>query len=155
MSHPAYTAYDSNYKQSHPERSTAQTVNYKVEEGEGSPMGAEGGVLTHKQVRELVETKQLKVQAGTNIGSRQLQKYLRRCSTEEIEEVLTCIQDDLDEFVTNDYANYMLQSLVNACNVEQRTRIVVKLSKRMAELSKNKKGTYCLQALITKVLTPK
>lgn len=103
----------------------------------------------------MIENGQLKVQASTNTGSRQLQKYLRKCSTEEVEEVLSCIQDDLEEFVTNDYANYMLQSLVNACNVEQRTRIVVKLSKRMADLSRNKKGTHCLQALITKVLTPK
>lgn len=117
--HHPYTTYDacSSYKMSHPERSTAQTMNYRIEEsGESSPTN-EVGALNHKQVRELIDTRQLKVQAGTNTGSRQLQKYLRKCSLDEVEEVLTCIQDDLEDFVTNDYANYMLQSLVNACNV--------------------------------------
>jgi bisphosphoglycerate-dependent phosphoglycerate mutase len=111
--------------------------------------------LSHKQVRELIDTHQMKIHAGTNNGSRQLQKYLRRCSSDEVEEVLIGIQNELHDFVVNDYANYMLQSLISACNVEQRTRVVLKLSENLVELSRNKQGTHCLQALIAKVTTPR
>jgi hypothetical protein len=109
--------------------------------------------LNHKQIRELMDTKQLKVHASTNSGSRQIQKYLRKCSTEEVEEVLSGILGELTDFVVNDYANYMLQSLISACNVDQRTRVVMKLSENMVELCRNKQGTHCLQALIAKVTT--
>jgi hypothetical protein len=104
-------------------------------------------------MRDLMDTKQLKIHASTNSGSRQVQKYLRKCSTEGIEEVLSGILNEITEFVTNDYANYMLQSLISVCNVDQRTRIVMKLSENMVELCRNKQGTHCLQALIAKVTT--
>ena len=111
--------------------------------------------LSNKQMRELIESHELLMHASTNNGSRQLQKYLRRCSSDEVEEVLAGIQNYLPSFVVDDYANYMLQSLISACNVDQRTRVVVKLSENLVELCKNKQGTHCLQALIAKVTTSK
>lgn len=109
--------------------------------------------LTRKQVRDLIDSGQFKAHTSSNNGSRQLQKYLRRCSSEEVEEVLTGVYNDLHSFVVNDYANYMLQSLVSACNVDQRTRVLLKISENLVELCRNKQGTHCLQALIAKVTT--
>lgn len=109
--------------------------------------------LTYQQIYELIEKNKLKEMAGTNMGSRQIQKYLRKCPAEEVEWFLSSVYDQLVDYVVSEYGNYMFQSVINACNVEQRTRVVKKLCDNFVEMSKNKQGTHCLQALVTKITT--
>jgi hypothetical protein len=100
MMHNSYAEYDDNMQynkvDTQQEFNNAKSVKshnpIEHDNGEVSPSN-DVAPLNHKQIRDLMDTKQLKVHASTNSGSRQIQKYLRKCSTEEVEEVLSGILD--------------------------------------------------------------
>ena len=82
-------------------------------------------------------------------GSKELQKYLKKCSFEEVEQVLVALYDDLAEFVTHEYANYMFQALVEVCSPEQRLNITNKIANSLPALAQRKSGTYSLQRFVS------
>ena len=96
----------------------------------------------------------LKEYVETSNGSREFQKYLKKCSYDEVDQILYACYDDLPGFITHDYANYMFQGLVHACSPDQRIRVVNKISSSISALAQNKKGTHSLQTLITIITTP-
>ena len=63
--------------------------------------------------------------------------------------MLVASYDDLAEFVTDDYANYMFQSLVEVCSPEQRLKITNKIANSLPVSAQNRKGTHSLQRLVS------
>lgn len=54
----------------------------------------------------------------------------------------------LAEFIQNDYANYMVQTLVGCCNSKQRFKIFSFLKNQTIELICLKQGTFAFQQMI-------
>ena len=107
----------------------------------------------YNDIEDVIQSGRLREFVETSNGSREFQKYLKKCSYEEVDQVLAACYDDLPDFIIHDYANYMFQGLVNACSPDQRIRVVNKIAPSLPTLSQNKKGTYSLQMLITIITT--
>jgi len=54
----------------------------------------------------------------------------------------------LGEFIQNDYANYMVQTLVGCCNSKQRLKVFGFLKNQTIELITLKQGTFAFQQMI-------
>ena len=107
----------------------------------------------YNDVDEIIQMGKLKEYVETSNGSREFQKYLKKCSYDEVDQILSVCYDDLPGFIIHDYANYMFQGLVHACSPDQRIKVVNKIASNISTLSQNKKGTHSLQTLITIITT--
>lgn len=52
------------------------------------------------------------------------------------------------EFIQNDYANYMVQTLVGCCNSKQRSKVFNLLKEQIIDLVCLKQGTFAFQQMI-------
>lgn len=59
----------------------------------------------------------------TQGGSKEIQKKLREMDEDQIGEFIDQISPFLSEFLQDDYANYMVQTLVSCSNSKQRLNI--------------------------------
>jgi hypothetical protein len=57
-------------------------------------------------------------------GSRIYQRKLKKIKSEEIDFLLSTLERDFPELLTNIYSNYFCQKLYTICNVEQRRFIL-------------------------------
>lgn len=70
----------------------------------------------YNDIDDIIQSGRIKEYVETSNGSREFQKYLKKCSYEEVEQILNASHDDFADFIIHDYANYMFQGLVNACS---------------------------------------
>lgn len=67
--------------------------------------------------------KDIRILAKTQGGSKELQRRVREMRTSERDEFIDEISALLYEFIQNDYANYMVQTLISCSNSKQRLKV--------------------------------
>lgn len=83
------------------------------------------------------------------LGSKEIQRKLKEMSDEEISHFINEITPFLSEFLEDDYANYMVQTLVSCSNSTQRLDIFKALERNIVELVCLKQGTFAFQQMVS------
>ncbi len=86
--------------------------------------------------------------AKTQNGSKELQRMVREMRSSERDDFINEISALLYEFIQNDYANYMVQTLISCSNSKQRLRVFELLKDHTIELVCLKQGTFAFQQMI-------
>jgi hypothetical protein len=90
----------------------------------------------------------------THKGSRSLQKFLNKITTENLEIILSKLDNKISELMVDVYGNYLLQKLVVSCSPNQRIFILKNISPDFYFIACHNCGTHALQALIDVVNSP-
>ncbi|GAB4834793.1 hypothetical protein Ancab_033061 [Ancistrocladus abbreviatus] len=85
-------------------------------------------------------------------GCRFLQMKFEDAKEEEIEMVFFEVIENVDELMTDPFANYLFQKLVEVCSEEQRTKIISSITKtefQLVNICTGTHGTRFVQKLLT------
>lgn len=82
-----------------------------------------------------------------HLGSRYLQKELKKANSQMIDFVLNDIGSDLSFLMTDNYGNYFSQELLNSCSGQQRLYIIQTISRDFIRICCDKQGTHTIQAI--------
>merc|ERR1719502_1543632 len=89
----------------------------------------------------------------SQVGSRFLQRQLRKGNPELVEMVVLVALVGLPELMCDTYGNYLCQQLFQACSAELRLQILERLMPCAREISCDRRGTHALQALMGVAMT--
>ena len=89
----------------------------------------------------------------TQKGSREIQNYLKKISSKEIDLIINKIQFNFPKILIDKYGNYFSQKLIEISCVNQRLEIIKYLKNNFIEISNNCFGTHPIQILIEIITT--
>ena len=87
------------------------------------------------------------------IGSRIMQKYLKKFPSHIRTILIEKITPYLDKLMCNTYGNYFCQKLYNISDIQQRISILNSLEKSFLTISKNNSGAHAIQFIIGAIQT--
>lgn len=89
----------------------------------------------------------------SQVGSRYLQRQLRKDSPELVQLIVLEVLHSLPELMCDTYGNYLAQQLFGACNAPLRAQILERLMPCARDIACDRRGTHALQALMSYVST--
>jgi hypothetical protein len=89
----------------------------------------------------------------SQVGSRYLQRQLRKDSPELVGLIVVEVLGALPELMCDTYGNYLCQQLFEACTPPLRLQILERLMPCFREISCDRRGTHALQALMGEAMT--
>jgi hypothetical protein len=91
--------------------------------------------------------------AKSQVGSRYLQRQLRKESPELVALMVVEVIGALPELMCDTYGNYLCQQLFVACTPPLRLKILESLMPWALQIARDRRGTYALQALMGVAMT--
>jgi hypothetical protein len=85
----------------------------------------------------------------TSAGSKKVQQSITAGNPADLECIVSNILEGAHELMTDQYANYMCQTLVQSVSSALRLSFLQALSGHLVEIAKDPRGTHSLQALIS------
>jgi len=90
----------------------------------------------------------------SQVGSRYLQRQLRKAEPEFVNLVVRELLPSLPELMCDTYGNYLCQQLAQAAGHELRQQMLERLAPSIFRVASDRKGTHALQALLGAVAFP-
>lgn len=84
----------------------------------------------------------------TQKGSREMQKFLFKISTNDITALINMLSTSIGELMKDKYGNYFCQKLIQNCSPEQRTEILKSVKTSFNDISCDTFGTHSLQVFV-------
>lgn len=91
----------------------------------------------------------------TQKGSRNLQRYLDKITSNELETIINLIKDDLQYIMMDIYGNYFSQKLIQSSSPLQRIQLITFIQKNFVKIACDFSGTHSIQTLIEVKNSPK
>lgn len=100
-------------------------------------------------LEKLISNSKLSAYVRNSAQSRIFQNFLDEANSDQVEQIIKALYDEIPDLITDQYANYMTQKLFQVCSPNQRIFILTKLYPQIPSLVRNKQGTHTIQAFIS------
>lgn len=84
----------------------------------------------------------------TQKGSRNLQRYLDKITSNELESIINLIKDDLQYIMMDIYGNYFSQKLIQSSSPPHRLQLISSIRNNFVTIACDVSGTHSIQTLI-------
>jgi len=84
-------------------------------------------------------------------GSREMQQAIKNAGPEMLEEIVQVVRPKITQLMTDQYGNYMVQTLLQSASCVQRIMLLNEMRGALLWLSKDVHGTHSLQTVITMI----